>query len=56
MKLIHEGILPSRKVGTHHRVPHKALVTYKKQQKAEQFYALKELVEMSEASGMYGAT
>lgn len=54
-RLMDEGILPFRLVGSHRRLPAAAVAAYKMKQKAEARAAMDELVSLSEASGDYAS-
>jgi excisionase family DNA binding protein len=52
VKLIEDGTLPVRMVGTHRRVPFKDLMLYKQQTKALRLKALEELSAQSQELNM----
>ncbi len=54
-KLLDEGVLPYRVVGTHKRIPGDALATYKEQQRARSRKAMDELIALTEEMGGYDA-
>lgn len=43
MNLLNKGILPFRKVGTHHRIPYEAVAAYKREQEPRRRAALESL-------------
>lgn len=51
--LLENGAIPFHKVGSHRRVLAEDLVVYKEQRDAERRQALKDVVEESEALGLY---
>lgn len=53
VKLLDEGKIPFRMVGTHRRIPTADLVTYKRVTRARQEQAMDELVRLSEDAGIY---
>lgn len=53
MRLIADGTLPTRMVGSHHRLPYADLVAYKDAQKARSRAALDELHTLSRDMGLY---
>ncbi len=52
VKLLHEGAIPFRKVGTHRRVLFKELVTYRKASQAQRKAALDELTREAQVLGI----
>ena len=52
-KLMDEGVLPFRLVGSHKRIPGLALIAHKTKQEAISRAAMKELVALSEEMGLY---
>ena len=52
MKLIHDGVLPHRMVGNHHRIPYADLAAYRTQEKARQRIALDRLYETDRELGL----
>ena len=46
MKLVKDGILPTRMVGNHHRIPYPDLADYKDQQRARSRAAMEKLYEI----------
>jgi excisionase family DNA binding protein len=52
-RLIDEGVLPVRIVGTHKRIPMAAIEAYDVKQRAQSEAALAELVRLSEEMGLY---
>jgi excisionase family DNA binding protein len=53
VKLLDEGILPHRLVGTHRRVMLKDVLEYKEQSKRQSREALRELTQLSQEMGLY---
>lgn len=53
VKLLDEGILPHRLVGSHRRVLLKDVLEYKEQTKRKRREALRELTELSQELGLY---
>ena len=53
VKLLDEGKIPFRMVGTHHRIPTADLVAYKRITRARQEQAMADLVHLSEDMGLY---
>jgi excisionase family DNA binding protein len=51
MKLIHDGVLPVRMVGSHHRIPYADLEAYKRQERAKQRAAMDRLYELEHETG-----
>ncbi|MBL8847591.1 MAG: helix-turn-helix domain-containing protein [Hyphomicrobium zavarzinii] len=52
-KLMDDGALPYREVGTHRRIPTAALVLYDKAQRARQRAAMEEMVRLDQDMGLY---
>jgi excisionase family DNA binding protein len=52
MKLIHDGVLPHRMVGNHHRIPYADLAAYRTQEKAQQRIALDRIYELDREMGL----
>jgi excisionase family DNA binding protein len=52
-KLLDEGILPYRQVGSHRRIPYADLAAYREQERARARKAMKEMVRLSEELGLY---
>ena len=55
MKLLADGELPYRMVGTHHRIPTVDTITYKRITRARQHQAIDEMAHISEELGLYGS-
>jgi len=53
VKLLDEGRIPFRMVGTHHRIATADLVTYKRITRARQEQAMEEMVREAEEMGLY---
>lgn len=53
VKLLDEGVLPFREVGTHKRIPFADLAAYKHEQRARSRVAMTELVRLSQEMGLY---
>lgn len=53
VKLLDEGKIPFRMVGSHRRIPTAELITYKRITRARQNQAMDELVRISEDMGLY---
>ena len=53
VKLLDEGVLPFREVGTHKRIPYADLAAYKHEQRARSRAAMTELVRLSQEMGLY---
>jgi excisionase family DNA binding protein len=53
IKLIDEGVLPVRMVGSHRRIPYADLAAYKIEQSARSNAAMTELIRISEELGLY---
>jgi excisionase family DNA binding protein len=53
VKLLDEGVLPFREVGTHKRIPYADLAAYKQEQRARSRVAMTELVRLSQEMGLY---
>lgn len=53
VKLLDEGAIPSRKVGTHRRVLREDVLRYKAEWKAERLAALDELTALDQELGLY---
>jgi excisionase family DNA binding protein len=53
IKLIDEGVLPVRMVGSHRRIPYADLAAYKLEQSARSKAAMTELMRISEEMGLY---
>jgi excisionase family DNA binding protein len=53
IKLIDEGVLPARMVGSHRRIPYADLAAYKVEQSVRSRAAMTELVRISEELGLY---
>lgn len=54
VRLIDEGALPARKVGSHRRIPLADLLAYRDQMVAQRHQALEDMVRDAEALGLYG--
>lgn len=53
VKLLEEGTIPFTKVGKHRRIKYEDLINYRKQMKANQRRAIREIMELDEESGLY---
>jgi excisionase family DNA binding protein len=53
VKLLDEGTIPFRKIGTHRRVLREDVLSYKKELRSQQEKAMIELVRLSEEMGLY---
>lgn len=53
IKLLDDGTLPFRMVGSHRRIPYADVVAYKRDQRARSRTAMTELVRLSEEMGLY---
>lgn len=53
VKVLDDGKIPFRMVGTHRRIPTADLITYKRVSRARQSQAMDELVRLSEGMGLY---
>lgn len=53
VKLVDEGKIPSKKVGTHRRIRFQDLIAYKAKQDAEQRRLLAEMAQFSQDLGLY---
>lgn len=53
LRLLDEGTLPFRLVGTHRRIPSDALARYKHEQRARSRKAIDELIKADQALGLY---
>jgi excisionase family DNA binding protein len=53
VKLLNEGLVPYRMVGTHHRIPLRAVLVYLEEQRCRTGEALDDLAAMSQALGLY---
>ena len=51
MKLIHEGVLPVRMVGSHHRIPRADLEVFKRQERAKQRAAMDLIYDLEREAG-----
>ena len=52
MKLIRDGVLPTRMVGNHHRIPYADLMVYRLQQAARSRAAMDELYKIDQELGL----
>lgn len=52
MKLVADGLLPTRKVGNHHRIPFADLAVYREQQAARSRAAMDELYKIDRELGL----
>lgn len=52
-KLLDEGVLPYRQVGSHRRIPYADLSAYREQERAHARKAMRSLTRESEALGLY---
>jgi excisionase family DNA binding protein len=53
VKLLDEGVIPSRKVNTHRRVRREDVLAYKRDTDAKRLAALDELTGLSQELGLY---
>jgi hypothetical protein len=51
MKLIHEGVLPVRMVGSHHRIPRADLEAFKREERAKQRAAMDRIYDLEREAG-----
>lgn len=51
MKLIHDGVLPVRMVGSHHRIPYADLEAFKRQERARQHAAMDRIYTLEHEVG-----
>jgi excisionase family DNA binding protein len=54
VRLLEEGKIPYRKVGTHRRILFRDLMEYKRRDDAERDKAFREMVALNQALGLYG--